>query len=264
MQYIKQAFLFSLVINTLLYSANGRLSDDFYGNTVYEIIETEKTEKKKIKADEKEEDKPKIEIVTKEYLETLNAKEIRELKDELKDIAVIEQTEQSIKNYLVVQKFIDTKSTSFMNQVKIVTKDNQELDIALGMSTSKFARSMEFQKKIEDTKKFYEDNIDKFVLVIFFNMQEDIFNQSIERIMSFIQYDIPIEIRYVDINSEYGKSFAKKRGIIKTPDTWIAFKNNNSFIWERLYTGIPTKEKIYQEIDFVYKNQIEAQLKGGK
>lgn len=256
MQFSK-ILMISMLLFLNLYAQGGRLESDFYGYTEYEIIE-EKNEA----PIEKKEDLTPPRTITDEYLKTLNAKQIRDLKKELLDIATIEPTDENIKNHLKLQKFIDSKATNFMNRVQIVTKDNQDLDISVDIKKSKFGRNIQAIEKKEKLRKFYEKNINKFVLVVFFNINEDIYNQSIERVMQYVNSDMPIEIRYIDIESDFGKKFAKEKNIIHTPDTWISFKDNNNLIWERLFTGIPTKDKIYQMIDFVYEMQIKPKLKG--
>lgn len=244
-------FFFSLLASSLLFGEN-TLSDDFFGYK--KIVEEDSKQTKEVDKFEKYNI-----VITEDNLEKLSPDEYKKLLEEVKAVAVKRQSEQDIKNLLIMQNYQQKKADSFTQRAKMITLQNQDLDQSIGISKSKFAKNVEKQSKKQTKQEFDKMIKDNSILVVFYDEKQETENRAIEMVLNFVYAEKGIEAQFINKKAGFGNQFARERNISFTPDLWILYKGKNP-IWHRLASGIITKNRVYEQIDFVYYNFIQGEL----
>ena len=78
-------------------------------------------------------------------------------------------------------------------------------------------------------------------------------------VLNYVYAEKGIEVQFINKKDGFGKKFSLEQNISFTPDLWILYKGKNP-IWHRLASGIITKNRVYEQIDFVYYNFIQKEI----
>jgi hypothetical protein len=246
-----KAIFFLLLASSLLFGEN-TLSDNFFGYRKIVVQEDNKQQE-----DDKF-DKYNI-VVTEESLEKLTPDEYKKLLEEIKAVAVKRQADQDIKNLLIMQSYQQKKADSFTQKATMITLENQNLDQSIGISKSKFAKNVEKQAKKRTIQEFDKMIKDNAILVVFYDEEQETENRAFEMVLNFVYAEKGIEVQFINKKDGFGKKFSLEQNISFTPDLWILYKGKNP-IWHRLASGIITKNRVYEQIDFVYYNFIQKEI----
>lgn len=244
--------VFFLLIAGSLFAEN-TLSDNFFG---YKKI-VSKEQKKEI--EEKDKFSKYNFVVTNELLDSLTPDEYRKLLSEVKDVAVKRQSDQDIKNLFVMQIYQEKKADEFTKKTQLIKLENQEYDTSLGIAKSKYAKNVQAMANEQKEQSFDDLIKDNAILVVFYDENEEVENRGLEMVLNLINQEKGIQAQFINISDGFGKEFAEKNKISFTPDLWILYKSKKP-IWHRLTSGVTTKNRIYSQLDFVYKNYIIKEL----
>jgi len=248
---MKKQIFFFLAVTGLLYG-DGRLQDKFYGYHKYKTVEK--------KDDNKTVEKP-IDL-SKKALDKMTAKEIAELTEKLRGIAVVNPTSENITNQLTLIKYNLDKSSEYSKNLQLVTMQNPELDSALGTKQNNVARFIDGKNEQDNLNDFFLKNKENMALIVFVNGVNFQENKAQENIINMLKYDYPIEVKYFQLEDEKIRSFIKKKNLKlgNTPDLFLFFFNNKNKkeYWLRIGSGVLAGNRIIQKIDFLYQNIIEV------
>lgn len=227
-------------------STNG-LSHPFFGYK--KVIEKE------------DENKTKKSVSIPKDLDKLSADEINKIIKESKKIAVSFPTVQNIQKYIKLQNYAMKKSEKFMTKWQQALLKDSSLDLSAPIAKGTFARNAATFQAASKREQFWKDNIDKIGIVVFFNTNETSINKAQNRVLYFIKKDYQ-NMAITTLFKQEHKNLSSKHGVKVTPDIFIVYKDEEDAAqWYRVKTGLTTKDKILDQIDFVYKYLIAPGIK---
>lgn len=195
--------------------------------------------------------------ITKENLEKMSAKELEAKLENLKDIAVSNPTKENLANYILAQNVAVKRSEKFASVWQEVILEKSELDIAAPLAKSGFEKNVKIMQRGSDTRNFWEQNIDKIGFVVFVDPNEEVANESMQRVYFLLSEELrgltnqkPV-VRFVDITQN--EHFKNSLGIVTTPDNFIVYSDDNGEpIYKRIKAGVATKAELLKNVRFVY------------
>lgn len=194
---------------------------------------------------EDEDEKKKI---TKQYnfinwteFKKLSAKDMRNLINELKELAIANPSENNVQTYMVAQKIATNKAVNFMKTWQDILKEHPSLDETVKQPGSQYAsyqlKAQESKIQEEIIKKLSQDDTVGILLMhsdenYYSNIQKPIFRNFIEstkwKTYSFVNVD-----EYPDIITKYG--------VETLPEVWLTTKDGKSV---RVSAGLRTQDVI--------------------
>lgn len=247
-------FLFLLLAGSL-FALENSITDPFYGYKKFKEIEKSEVEKDKF-------EKFNF-VVTDELLDNLTPDEFETLNENIKKVAVKRQHEQDIKNFLVIKNYMQKKADTFTTKTQITALQNQDYDLSLDIAKSKFAKNIKSKSNEDENKAFWEMIKENAIVVVFYDDKQDVDNRAIEMVLNYAYQEKGFYSQFMSVADGFGKEFATKNNIKFTPDIWILYKGKKP-IWHRLASGVITQNRVYEQIEFVYKNFIEKELENEK
>lgn len=226
------------------------IKDPFFGYKTFKEVETDINENKFDKFNF---------VVTDELLESLTPDEFEALNENMKKIAVKRQSEQDIKNFLIIKNYVQKKADEFKTKAQIIGLQNQEYDLSLDIAKSKFAKNVQTQANTQENQEFWQNIRDNSIIVVFYDEAKEVENRAVEMVLNYAYQERGLQAQFMSISDGFGHQFAQEQNIKFTPDIWILFKGKKP-IWHRLASGVITQNRIYEQIEFVYENVIKKEL----
>ena len=191
---------------------------------------------------------------------TLSAKEFESALTYAKSRAVMQQTEEDIKNWTILNNFTLQNAESFQHKQRVVLLKNPELDISGEFAQSGFSQKSKTKAAYENQLKLIKNLTNEIVLFAFFGKEASTIKSSQERVLYFLKSDFPkLTIIQVDIleNDDLYRELKEKN----TPSVWLAYRDKQDKAhWYRVTGGLSTKKEIVDNIEFIYRNVIEKEF----
>jgi len=222
------------------------------------------TEFKKIEVISKEEsEESKNKKLLKKALENpreMTADQFQKAISYAKSRAVMQQTEEDIKNWTILNNFTIKNAESFQEKKRIVLLKNPNIDISGEFSKSGFSQQIKNKSFYEKQTELIHSLVDKIALFAFFGKEDNQIISSQERVLYFLKADFPkMTIIQIDITkeSELFKYLKEKN----TPSIWLAYRDKDSKAhWYRVVGGLSTRSEIIDNIDFIYTKIIKEEF----
>jgi len=177
-----------------------------------------------------------------------------------KNKAVMIQTDENIKNWIILNNFMIKNAGEFQKRQQIVLFKNPELDLSSGISKSGYASKARKQSELKLQNQLIKELTSKIVLIAFYGDAPVLEITSQDRVLWYIEQDFPkMIIKRVDVKNN--KNLYEKLNEKITPSVWMAYKDNkNKPHFYRIAGGVTTKNKILNNIQFVYENIIKVEI----
>ena len=215
-----------------------------------------------VKKDDKKNADPAMEKLVIKAIEdpqSLTAQEFKKAQAYAKDKAVMQQDEQSIKKWIILNNFTIRQADNFQKMQRIVMFKNPELYEEGELARSGYAQSANTKQAAKEQNKIINALASQIVLFAFFGAEDADIKASQNRVLWYITQDYP-DLTIIKIDTTINKELYQKLGEVITPSVWLAYKNQSGKpSWFRIYSGIATKNAILDQIQFVYQNIIVGQ-----
>lgn len=184
-------------------------------------------------------------------LEELSAKEFEALITEAKEISTMNPTKNNVKNFIILQNFVQKKADALTDTWGEVMLENPELDISVNIAKTAFAKGA--LTETENTKKRdFFSKFSKFITVVmFYDGNKKEVSSKQDDVMNFIMYDYPqMNQLKININNEKAIELFSKLKISseRLPDIWMMVDYRGKQSWKRVAIGLSTQDKILNKI----------------
>ncbi|MDZ7819771.1 MAG: conjugal transfer protein TraF, partial [Aliarcobacter sp.] len=152
------------------------IKDPFFGYKTFKEVDTNMNENKFDKFNF---------VVTDELLENLTPDEFEALNENMKKIAVKRQSEQDIKNFLIIKNYVQKKADEFKTKAQIIGLQNQEYDLSLDIAKSKFAKNVQTQANTAINQEFWQNIRDNSIIVVFYDEVKEVENRAVEMVLNY-------------------------------------------------------------------------------
>jgi conjugal transfer pilus assembly protein TraF len=190
----------------------------------------------------------------------LTATQFKNIQSYAKDKAVMQQTEKSIKDWMILNNFTIKAADSFQKKQRIVLFKNPELYEEGDLAKSGYAQKSNTQAAAKKQINLIKGLISKIALFAFFGNEPENARSSQERVLWYIHQDFP-KMTIINVDIRQNKGLYEKLGEKVTPALWMAYKDNNDKAhWYRVLGGIATKNVVFDNIEFIYENIIKVEI----
>ena len=191
---------------------------------------------------------------------TLSAKEFKSALTYAKSRAVMQQTEEDIKNWTILNNFTLKNAESFQYKQRVVLLKNPELDISAKFVESGFSQKVKTKVAYENQLKLIKKLTNEIVLFVFFGEEASSIKSSQERVLYFLKSDFP-KLTIIQVDTLQNDDLYRELKEKNTPAVWLAYRDNQDKAhWYRVTGGLSTKKEIVDNIEFIYRNIIEKEL----
>ena len=210
----------------------------------YQNPPKEEQKKEEHKKEKKPRELPSLSNYTKEELWKMHPDDFQELLLEFQKKAVMDLSEESVRDYLVMQDIASKRSLAYANVAAYVQQKNPELGVpeyslaTPGMVASTRMRNNEIERRIREAK-------DDYALLYFFSPGCE-YCRAQDGILKYFRDKYGWEIRSYEITG----TLAARLNVTVAPSTVLIYRNSRDFfpvsagvmslddIEERLYRGI--------------------------
>ena len=190
----------------------------------YQDPPKEEPKKEDPKQEKKSRRLPSMKDYTREQLWRMHPDDFQELLMDFQKKAVMELTEESVNEYLVMQDIASKRSLAYANVAAYVQQKNPELGVpeysvaAPGMAATTRMRNDEIEGRIRAAK-------DDYALLYFYSPGCE-FCKAQDGILRFFQDKYGWEIRAYELNS----ALASRLNITIAPSTVLIYRNSRDYI----------------------------------
>ena len=191
---------------------------------------------------------------------SLTATQFKNIQSYAKDKAVMQQTEKSIKDWMILNNFTIKSADSFQKKQRIVLFKNPKLYEAGDLAKSGYAQKSDTQAAAKKQLKLINKLTSKIVLFSFFGNEAENIRSSQERVLWYIHQDFP-KMTIINADIRQNNGLYEKLGEKVTPSLWMAYKDKyDKAHWYRVLGGIATKNAVLDNIQFIYENIIKVEI----
>jgi len=190
----------------------------------YQDPPKDEPKKEELKQGKKSRRLPSMKDYTREQLWRMHPDDFQELLMDFQKKAVMELTEESVSEYLVMQDIASKRSLAYANVAAYVQQKNPELGVpeysvaAPGMAAATRMRNDEIEGRIRAAK-------DDYALLYFYSPGCE-FCKAQDGILRFFQDKYDWEIRAYELNS----ALASRLNITIAPSTVLIYRNSRDYI----------------------------------
>lgn len=210
---------------------------------------------KEKKPEEEEEVKLYSRPLNEETLGNMRLDELKALAEELKKMAIEDPNEESVRRYLVVQKYITDRAERFAKMWQIVLLKHPELNPEVKSPPSEAGRAVLAEverRKLEATLKELKGR----AALVFFKKEGCPFCEKEEPIMEEFKKRYGWFVKEVDVGKE--PELASSFRVSSVPDLWLIYRNpDDSPFYFRVKAGFATLSEVEEGIGFVYENAVK-------
>jgi conjugal transfer pilus assembly protein TraF len=198
-----------------------------------------------------------------QYLETLTAKEFRELLDRVKEEAVYHPDSAKMLAYLRMQDFMKDKTMTFAYTWRDTLLQHPELDMTVRQPTSNFGAQVR-NKIVAKEKRAIMEEIRNNTGLIFFVSNECPYCHEQNKIIDFLRSDYGMTVKTISSN-ECGPGFGdcaieplffEKFQVKSTPTLIAVFRDDKDRpVFQPISVGIITLDDIVNRLVFYYQYQ---------
>lgn len=191
---------------------------------------------------------------------SLTATQFKDIQSYAKDKAVMQQTEKSIKDWMILNNFTIKSADSFQKKQRIVLFKNPELYEEGELAKSGYAQKSDTQAAAKKQIELINKLTSKIVLFAFFGDEAENIRSSQERVLWYIHQDFP-KMTIINADIRQNSGLYEKLGEKVTPSLWMAFKDSyDKAHWYRVLGGVATKNVVLDNIQFIYENIIKVEI----
>lgn len=193
-----------------------------------------------------------------ENLNELSAKEFEALITEAKEISTMNPTKENVRNFIILQNFVQQKADVLTKTWGEVMLENPELDISVNIAKTSFAKSALGELSKTEKKDFFSKFSKHMTLVMFYDSNKREISSKQDDVMNFISYDYTeIKQLKIDINNKKAEELFSKLKISdeRLPDIWLMLDIDGKQAWKRVAIGLSTQDKIMNKI-YEYSKEI--------
>jgi len=172
-----------------------------------------------------------------EILDKIDPDDIAELENISKKIAILYPTQENIKEYKLLQKWISDKSFAFMSANMLVAKSDTDISkwvaqTPVGSRLALTQARIDRKKGIEKSIKQYKDSV---AIVVMSDKNCPYCQEQIPILREFQElYGIKYIVKEIDVIP----NAVRKLGVSALPDMFLVFNENNKPVFQRLASGL--------------------------
>ncbi len=183
------------------------------------------------------------------FLNTLSAKKIKELLEQIKDVAITHPTERNLEAYAIVTNFIRNKSLEFMYAYTDFINSHPEFKPSIGTTSWSF-RYLHIKKLHYIVDWLKKNNVGLY----FVCDNSPACFEAVKSVNFLVKKGIPVVSISPNCNEKFPNciekhsNFFQKLGVGKIPAYLIFYKSKNGPMIELLDTGLVSSDRLIIEL----------------